>query len=143
MFRLSSNFQDHTQKWSTNHSSHKEGLARHARNFPYHETTTTMKLYNAFGVPLRLVYIVRVALLPTLREVFRAPWLLLHPIELSRLSMSFVWGLIGKGMDEACREIKTALITPHAHGVVLDIGAGNQAILRSIVVIILYLCNTL
>jgi hypothetical protein len=38
--------------------------------------------------------------------------------------MASVWNLYGNSVDEAGRNVKTGLITPHAYGVVLDIGAG-------------------
>lgn len=38
--------------------------------------------------------------------------------------MAHIWALFGNPTDEGGRSTKEALITPNAHGVVLDIGAG-------------------
>lgn len=89
-----------------------------------HHTSPIMKLVNALSIIPQLADTLRVALLPTLREIIRAPSLLLHPSKLSQLYMSFVWQIWGDGMDENTQGIKKALITPNAYGVVLDIGAG-------------------
>lgn len=40
--------------------------------------------------------------------------------------MSHVWVSFGDGLDEGGRPVKEGLITPHAYGVVLDIGAGQR-----------------
>jgi hypothetical protein len=39
--------------------------------------------------------------------------------------MANIWILFGAGGDEAFRADKKMLITPHARGVVLDLGAGT------------------
>ncbi|KAF7361371.1 hypothetical protein MSAN_01169900 [Mycena sanguinolenta] len=44
---------------------------------------------------------------------------------LSQISFATVWMAFGQGSDEHARPDKTNLITPHAKGVVLDIGAGH------------------
>jgi hypothetical protein len=85
-----------------------------------------MKLRSAFSPLEDLTYAIRVAFVPTIREVIRAPLLLLHPSQLSRLFMHYVWGFFGNVINENLREIKGTLITPHAHGAVLDIGAGSS-----------------
>ncbi|KAI0085231.1 hypothetical protein BDY19DRAFT_860621, partial [Irpex rosettiformis] len=84
-----------------------------------------MKLSKAFGILYQLAHIVRIAFLPTLREITRTPWILAHPTQLSQLFMSFVWGFFGDVLDENSKGVKESLITPYAHGVVLDIGAGH------------------
>ena len=84
-----------------------------------------MKLRNAFSLLVDMTYAVRVALWPTLREITHAPGLLFRPVQLSRLFMSFVWTFFGNVVNENSRGVKSALITPNAYGVVLDIGAGR------------------
>ena len=86
-----------------------------------------MKLRNAYGLLFDLFYAIRVALLPTIREVVRAPALLFHPIQVSRMFMAFVWTFFGDVTDESGRATKSALITPNAYSVVLDLGAGNSS----------------
>lgn len=39
--------------------------------------------------------------------------------------MGFVWDLYGDGIDGEARDVKEALVRPHARGVVLEIGAGT------------------
>jgi hypothetical protein len=64
------------------------------------------------------------ALWPTTVAVWHTPSLLFRPQALSRIFMSHVWNPCGDILDEDGKDAKLALITPHAHGVVLDIGAG-------------------
>jgi hypothetical protein len=71
------------------------------------------------------------AFIPTLKDVWKQPSLLLHPITLSRIYMSHVWIPFGDGIDENARNSKQRLITPYATGVVLDVGAGEFAQLLS------------
>ncbi|KAJ7086451.1 hypothetical protein B0H15DRAFT_886887 [Mycena belliarum] len=72
-----------------------------------------MRLTFSLGVP------------PVLRAIFAAPSLLLNPTALSRISFERVWGAFGEGIDSYSSPDKAALITPHASGIVLDIGAGH------------------
>ncbi len=51
--------------------------------------------------------------------------LLFSPQKLSSIFMANVWTVFGTGVDENSKSSKTKLITPHAHGVVLDVGAGK------------------
>ncbi|KAJ7496778.1 S-adenosyl-L-methionine-dependent methyltransferase [Mycena latifolia] len=60
-----------------------------------------------------------------LRAIFTAPSLLSRPAALSRISMANIWISFGNGGDEAARGDKQQLVTPHARGVVLDLGAGH------------------
>ncbi|KAJ7675464.1 S-adenosyl-L-methionine-dependent methyltransferase [Mycena rosella] len=62
---------------------------------------------------------------PVLRAILAAPSLLLNPTALSRISFASVWVPWGMGTDAHARADKEALITPHAAGTVLDLGAGH------------------
>jgi len=84
-----------------------------------------MKFSSATAILEDLWAAVQVALLPTLRAVFHSPRLLLSPHALSDIFMAHVWSLFGNGVDENSRTTKAELITSHATGVVLDIGAGE------------------
>ncbi|KAF8797826.1 hypothetical protein BYT27DRAFT_7204029 [Phlegmacium glaucopus] len=84
-----------------------------------------MKLSNALGVLTDLRLAISFALLPTLKDVFRNPILLLRPQTLSRAFMANLWEAIGDGVDQNGRDVKIDLITPNAYGSVLDIGAGH------------------
>lgn len=83
-----------------------------------------MRLDAAFGVVTDLRIFLVGGLLPTILAIWRAPSLLFQPIETSRIFMSHVWDLYGNSVDEAGRDVKKGLITPHAYGVVLELGAG-------------------
>lgn len=85
-----------------------------------------MKLSNALGLVGQIRFTLSLALIPTLKAIFWRPILLFRPGEVSRIFMSHVWVPFGDGIDENEKEAKTALIAPHAEGVVLDIGAGEQ-----------------
>ncbi|KAG6908655.1 hypothetical protein DXG01_003748 [Tephrocybe rancida] len=50
--------------------------------------------------------------------------------------MSKLWVTYGPGIDANIQPQKASLITPNAHGVVLDIGAGKYEPLRSIIMLI-------
>lgn len=84
-----------------------------------------MKLRNAFGLLVDLLYAIRVAFIPTVRAITRTPSLLFHPVQISRVFMSYVWSFFGDLINENTREIKNELIPQNAFGVVLDIGAGT------------------
>ncbi|KAI0337886.1 hypothetical protein BDW22DRAFT_1363671 [Trametopsis cervina] len=84
-----------------------------------------MRLSKAFSLLGDLSWAIRVALPPTLRDISRKPLLLLYPAKVSRLFMSHVWAFFGGPSDENGREVKNGLIKQHAHGTVLDIGAGH------------------
>ncbi|KAJ7641477.1 S-adenosyl-L-methionine-dependent methyltransferase [Roridomyces roridus] len=60
-----------------------------------------------------------------LRAIYASPSLIFNPTALSRISMAKVWIPFGNGGDINSRPDKEKLITPHATGVVLDIGAGH------------------
>lgn len=87
-----------------------------------------MRLDAAFGVvtDLRLSFVC--GLWPTVMAIWHVPSLLFQPLEISRIFMSHVWDLCGDSADEAGRAVKKGLITPHAYGVVLDLGAGASLI---------------
>jgi hypothetical protein len=80
-----------------------------------------MKLSNATVIVFDMIELTRLALIPTLKDIYKNPYLLFHPLY---AFFSNVWGIIGPGMDEGEQDIKRNLITPHARGVVLDLGAG-------------------
>ncbi|KAJ6491568.1 S-adenosyl-L-methionine-dependent methyltransferase [Mycena vulgaris] len=84
-----------------------------------------MKLSNAvFDIldQIRMALVLGVP--PVLRAIFAAPALLFNPTALSRISMASVWQAFGQS-DFHARPDKTPLITPHAAGTVLDLGAGH------------------
>ncbi|KAG9013987.1 hypothetical protein FRB90_005642 [Tulasnella sp. 427] len=62
--------------------------------------------------------------IPTLRQVWNQPTLLLHPSDLADVFFAHAWTLFGPGTDEGAREVKQSLL-PAAKGVVLDLGAGH------------------
>ncbi|KAG0693241.1 S-adenosyl-L-methionine-dependent methyltransferase [Suillus ampliporus] len=84
-----------------------------------------MRLAAAFGLLPELCLVISTGLFPTILTVWRSPSLLFQPRELSRFFMSKVWNLYGNGVDGNAKGVKQTLITPHAYGVVLDIGAGH------------------
>ncbi|KAL1942231.1 hypothetical protein VTO73DRAFT_6295 [Trametes versicolor] len=84
-----------------------------------------MKLSAAFAILLELRLAIGAAFVPTVTAIFKAPSLLWHPHQVSRIFMAHVWTLFGNGIDEGGRPVKQALIPENAHGVVLDIGAGH------------------
>ncbi|KAJ7072715.1 hypothetical protein C8F01DRAFT_258718 [Mycena amicta] len=57
------------------------------------------------------------------RALLGSPSLLFQPWVLSRVGMAAIWLPFGNGGDENSRDMKTELITSHARGCVLDIGA--------------------
>lgn len=87
-----------------------------------------MKLSAAFAFFVDLRAAIFTASVPTLRDVYRAPSLLLQPRQLSRNFFTHVWVVFGDPTDEGGREVKVDLITPNAKGVVLDLGAGGYSV---------------
>ncbi|KAJ7471918.1 S-adenosyl-L-methionine-dependent methyltransferase [Mycena latifolia] len=82
-----------------------------------------MKLFSAvFDIVGQMRMALMLGLPPVPRAIFAAPSLLFNPTALSRIS---VWAAFGQGGDFHARPDKEALITPHASGVVLDLGAGH------------------
>lgn len=86
--------------------------------------TVEMRLDAAFGVITDLRLGLVGGLWPTILAIWHAPSLLFRPLEISRIFTSHVWDLYGNSVDEGGRSVKKELITPHAYGVVLDLGAG-------------------
>ncbi|KAL4065596.1 hypothetical protein V8B97DRAFT_2025732 [Scleroderma yunnanense] len=84
-----------------------------------------MALLQRFALLIDLALALQIALLPTVKRIIHEPSLLFHPTALSRIFMAHVWTFFGPGIDENCTEVKKRLITPHAFGVVLDVGAGH------------------
>ncbi|KAJ7270105.1 hypothetical protein B0H12DRAFT_1044749 [Mycena haematopus] len=80
---------------------------------PIFEMVDTMRVGLTLGFP------------SVLRAISMSPSLLFNSVALSRISMANIWVLFGAGGDEGRRGDKQKLITPHARGVVLDIGAGH------------------
>jgi hypothetical protein len=82
-----------------------------------------------FSDLLEMIDTMRVALMiglpAVLRAIFAAPSLVFNPAALSRISMANIWIQFGNGSDQFARADKKLLITPHARGVVLDLGAGT------------------
>ena len=85
-----------------------------------------MKLSAAFALVPDLRFALRTALWPTVMAIWWNPFLLFHPQVLSQTFMSHLWVVFGNGVDENGRPVKRKLITPHAAGVVLDLGAGTK-----------------
>ncbi|KAF9461038.1 hypothetical protein BDZ94DRAFT_1238022 [Collybia nuda] len=83
-----------------------------------------MKISAALRILLDLRVFAQIALLPTLRAIIASPALIFRPGGFSRSFMANLWVTVGKGADEGGTSVKKRLITPNAHGVVLDIGAG-------------------
>ncbi|KLO10193.1 hypothetical protein SCHPADRAFT_878376 [Schizopora paradoxa] len=83
-----------------------------------------MRLYMLYGFLLDLQRSMGIALLPTLKAVFRDPSLVLKPLEVRRLYMAHVWAVYGDGIDESSRAQKEKVVCANARGVVLDMGAG-------------------
>ncbi|KAL0581294.1 hypothetical protein V5O48_000777 [Marasmius crinis-equi] len=81
-----------------------------------------MQLSAALVVVSELYNALRFALLPTLRDLWRDPRLI---FDVSRVFMTHVWVGFAEGTNEGGRKVKETLITPHAKGVVLDLGAGH------------------
>ena len=75
-----------------------------------------------------IVIATRVAFFPTLRAIRDKPKLLLEPHTLSRIFMANVWVRFGDSSDANYREVKEGLVTEHAKGVVLDVGAGEPSL---------------
>jgi len=84
-----------------------------------------MKLANAFSILKELWLVFCVGLFPTLKEIGRKPSLLLHPIELRRVFMMYIWPMFGEGIEQHAKEVKQDLITRNAYGVIFEIGAGH------------------
>ncbi|KAH8105268.1 hypothetical protein BXZ70DRAFT_514674 [Cristinia sonorae] len=83
-----------------------------------------MKLINALSILPEMRGAVAIAFMPTLRDIFNNPTLLLHPVQIQQVFMKHLWALYGDGMDEGNKVTKQRLISINAKGVVLDIGAG-------------------
>ena len=83
-----------------------------------------MKLSKALSLLTDIRIAISIAILPTLRDVFFSPTLLVKPQALSRVFMAHLWLVCGEGADLRSRDIKSHLITLNAHGSVLDVGAG-------------------
>ncbi|KZO99547.1 hypothetical protein CALVIDRAFT_596128 [Calocera viscosa TUFC12733] len=73
----------------------------------------------------QLLECTRLGLPPTLRAIWADPWLLFHPQKLRNIFMAGFWVVFGPGLDENAAPAKRRLVTPYAHGVVLEIGAGH------------------
>lgn len=83
-----------------------------------------MKWNSIFGLLVDVRQAIKVAFFPTLKALLQSPLLIFEPHVLSKLFMSHVWNFFGAHVDEGGKPVKEKLITPHAYGVVLDIGAG-------------------
>jgi hypothetical protein len=85
-----------------------------------------MKLANAFMIIWEMWAALQQSLLPTMRALLDKPSLIVHPRLISQIFMINTWRLMGDGIDENNTKLKRSLITAHARGVVLDIGAGER-----------------
>ena len=84
-----------------------------------------MKLSSALTILLDLRFVLIVAFPPTSIALFNNPRLIFAPRTLSRIFMAHVWQAIGDVVDERGNDAKRLLITPHARGIILDVGAGH------------------
>ncbi|KAF8502417.1 S-adenosyl-L-methionine-dependent methyltransferase [Hysterangium stoloniferum] len=83
-----------------------------------------MKFSNVIS-PLSMIWMaIWTAFRPTLCAIIESPSLLLSPKRLSRISFYHLWTGRGDETFEMNNEVKARLITTHARGVVLDVGAG-------------------
>ncbi|OJA08449.1 hypothetical protein AZE42_05045 [Rhizopogon vesiculosus] len=81
-----------------------------------------MRIAGIFGLFPMMGLAIRAAFWPIILAVWHAPSLLFRPQALSTLVTTHVWRVCGSWVDEHSRDTKKALITPHAHGIVLEIG---------------------
>ncbi|THV02986.1 hypothetical protein K435DRAFT_775168 [Dendrothele bispora CBS 962.96] len=86
-----------------------------------------MKLSNVIGILFQMIELTRLALIPTLKDIYKNPYLIFHPFY---VFFTNVWAILGPAMDEHEKEMKRGLIDPHARGVVLDLGAGHGHIIK-------------
>jgi len=84
-----------------------------------------MHLLAAFALFLDLGSALLVAFIPTLLWVLTSPSRVFRPRSISQFFMAKTWETFGDAIDERDRADKDKLIAPNAHGVVLDLGAGN------------------
>ena len=84
-----------------------------------------MKLVYALSPLVDLYYALGVSLWPTIVDIYHSPSLLFRPVALSQVVMAHIWLLFSDPADENARPTKQVLITPNAHGTVLDVGAGT------------------
>ena len=87
-----------------------------------------MSILKRYSLLFDLYLALRFALWPTVTHIWATPSLLFHPTAISRIFMSNVWTVFGPGIDQNSAQVKTALITQNAYGVVLDIGAGKPSL---------------
>ncbi|KAG7095058.1 hypothetical protein E1B28_005848 [Marasmius oreades] len=84
-----------------------------------------MKLFAALNLFLGVSRVIldglRFAFVPTLVDVLRNP---LRIFRLSETYMTHLWAVLSDLVDENARPMKESIISSHAHGVVLDLGAG-------------------
>jgi hypothetical protein len=88
-----------------------------------------MKLSAALSILPDLRTMINIGLWPTFVSVWQNPFLLLNPRKMSQTFMSHLWVVFGNDADEIGRPAKSKLITPHATGVVLDLGAGMSRLI--------------
>ncbi|KAH6899514.1 S-adenosyl-L-methionine-dependent methyltransferase [Coprinopsis sp. MPI-PUGE-AT-0042] len=90
-----------------------------------------MKLSNACTLLQDLWEAMKIAFFPSLQQVLGQPSLVLRPRALAQTFMAKVWeGGMAQATDEGGKAVKQGLITPNAHGVVLDVGAGHGHTIR-------------
>ncbi|KAG7095063.1 hypothetical protein E1B28_005853 [Marasmius oreades] len=81
-----------------------------------------MRLTAALSILPELYCAIQVALFPTFRDVWLNPILI---FDVFRVFMTHVWVKFADPTNEGGRVVKEGLITPHATGIVLDLGAGH------------------
>ncbi|KAJ3555453.1 hypothetical protein NM688_g2567 [Phlebia brevispora] len=85
------------------------------------------QLKNVLDMLFAISHALQVALIPTMLELCKEPlrFRFLQLTEFRRVFMAHLWILYGPGIDGNDQPTRATLITPNAHGAVLDIGAGH------------------
>ncbi|KAJ6596540.1 hypothetical protein B0H10DRAFT_2179224 [Mycena sp. CBHHK59/15] len=84
-----------------------------------------MKLWASCRILASITFNIQTALIPTVLALLKRPYLVLDLRATSSIFMAHVWASFANAADVGNRPTKSQLITPNAHGVVLDIGAGH------------------
>ncbi|KAJ3192843.1 hypothetical protein HDU82_003032 [Entophlyctis luteolus] len=90
-----------------------------------------MTLRQRFGLVPDLLFAAAHTIAAILRVGITSPSVLLSPRKLQQAAMASIWASgMAEGINANTTAMKRALITPHARGIVLDIGAGHGHTLR-------------
>ncbi|KAF9005056.1 hypothetical protein BDQ17DRAFT_373361 [Cyathus striatus] len=84
-----------------------------------------MKLAYVYGLLIGVKDFIYAGAWPTIKTILWNLTLLFRLTVLSKEFMFHVWNVWEDTIDENCRADKERLLTPHAHDIVLDIGAGH------------------